>query len=95
MTTLNNNAKTSSRHFYAVKTSKTGKELAYAFTSVANRNEWLDKTENTKAVTAFEVYQLLNKHGNESLITNRQNRVLKVPADTEIFPEKGQRLIRQ
>lgn len=94
MTTLNQ-AKTSGRHFYAIKTSKTGKDIPYAFNTMATRNEWLEKNEGTKPVTAFEVYQLLNKHSNELLIANRQNRVLKVAADTEILTEKGQRLIRQ
>lgn len=94
MTTLNN-TKTSGRHFYAVKLNKAGKEVPYAFTTMLTRNEWIAKNENTKPVTAFEVYQLLNKHNNEALIINRQNRVIKVPhSEIENEPKNGQRLIR-
>lgn len=94
MTTLKNATKASGRHFYAVKTGS-GKDIPYAFNNVASRTEWLERTENTKAVTAEEVYQMLNKQDNEALIANRRNRVIKLAIGAEIYPEKGQRLIRQ
>jgi len=93
MTTLNNVEKTTGRNFYAVKQTNNGKEVAYAFEKMAARNEWVKKTENAKPVTAFEVYQMLHKTSNDVLIANRQNRVIKVSVEDEIFPEKGQRLL--
>ena len=94
MTTLNQVEKASGRNFYAVKTDNKGRDIPYAFCTVADRAEWLNKNEDTKQVTAFEVYQMLNKQSNEALIANRRNRVMKVSNQAEIFPEKGHRLIR-
>lgn len=85
--------KTSGRNFYAVKQTANGKEIPYAFEKIAKRNEWVERNENTKPVSAFEVYQMLHKTSNDVLIANRQNRVLKVSSNDEIFPEKGQRLL--
>lgn len=94
MTTVNNVEKTSGRNFYAVKSNTKGENIVYAFEKVAQRNQWLQRTENSKPVSAFEVYQMLQKTDKDALIANRQNRVLKVSPQDEIFPEKGQRLIR-
>lgn len=95
MTTLNNVTKTSGRHFYAVKTDSNGNDIPYAFNNVAARNEWLQRNDKSKPITADEVYQMLNKQDNEALIANRRNRVIKLAIGAEIYPEKGQRLIRQ
>ncbi len=94
MTTLNQVEKTSGRNFYAVKTDNKGRDIPYAFNTMAERSEWLAKNENSKQVTAFEVYQMFNKQSNEALIANRRNRVMKVSSDVELDVSKGQRLIR-
>lgn len=95
MTTLNQDEKKASgRHFYATKPDNKGRDIAYAFNTMAERSEWIAKNENSKQVTAFEVYQMLNKQSNEILIANRRNRVMKVSNDVELDVSKGQRLIR-
>lgn len=94
MTTLNGVEKSSVRNYYAVKQTDNGKEYAYAFEKKAERKTWLSRHENAKPVTAWDVYRLMDKHPNEALVANRQNRVLKLGADEEINLEKGQRLVR-
>lgn len=86
--------KTTGRNFYATKPDRKGKDVPYAFERIAERNEWMDKNDDAKPVTALEVYQMLNKSTNDALIANRNHRVLKVKADDEIEVKKGQRLIR-
>lgn len=86
--------KTTGRNFYATKPDRKGKDVPYAFERIAERNEWMDKNDDAKPVTALEVYQMLNKSTNDALIANRNHRVIKVKADDEIEVKKGQRLIR-
>lgn len=86
--------KTTGRNFYATKPDRKGKDVPYAFERIAERNEWMEKNDDAKPVTALEVYQMLNKSTNDALIANRNHRVLKVKADDEIEVKKGQRLIR-
>lgn len=86
--------KSSGRNFYAVKI-QNGKEVAYAFETVANRKRWLDKQEagTAKEMTAPDVYNLLQKGRNDHLCANRFNRVYVVDSIDAVNVEKGQRLV--
>lgn len=93
MSTTSNIERDSSRHFYAVKENNRGQVIPYGFSKIASRNEWLSKNDNAKPVSAFEVYQMLNKQSNEVLAVNRLNRVFKTTAK-DVDVEKGHKLIR-
>lgn len=86
--------KSSGRNFYAVKI-KNGREVAYAFETVAQRKRWMMKQEegSAKEITAPDVYRLLQKGRNDLLCANRANRVYVIESKSEVNLEKGQRLV--
>lgn len=89
-----NVVKSSGRNFYAVK-NQNGKEVAFAFETVANRKRWLDKQEDDSAreISAPDVYRLLQKGRDDYLCANRFNRVYVIDSVEKVKQDKGQRLV--
>lgn len=91
---LSNVTKTSGRNFYAVK-NQNGKEVAFAFETVATRKRWLQKQDPAVAreISAPDVYRLLQKGRDDYLCANRFNRVYVIDSTEKVQPDKGQRLV--
>lgn len=81
------------RNFYAVKENAKGQEIHYAFETVQERNNWLNRNEGAQIASALSVYRKLNRNSDEIIATNRNRRVIKVPFDSMIDLSKGQRVL--
>lgn len=81
------------RNFYAVKENSRGQEIHYAFETVQERNNWINRNEGAQTASALSVYRKLNRSSNEIIATNRNHRVIKVPFDSMIDLSKGQRVL--
>lgn len=81
------------RNFYAVKENSRGQEIHYAFETVQERNNWINRNEGAQTASALSVYRKLNRSSDEIIATNRNRRVIKVPFDSMIDLSKGQRVL--
>ena len=92
--TVQTTEKSANRNFYAIKETPTGKSFGYAFESSVERDNWIDRHNNSKKARAIDVYRLIKTSSNEALAANRNHRVFKVKLDDEFDAEKGHRIIR-
>ena len=81
------------RNFYAVKENLKGQEIHYAFETVHERNQWINRHEGAHPTSALSVYRAINRNSDEIIATNRNHRVIKVPKDAMIDLSKGQRVL--
>ena len=81
------------RNFYAVKENSKGQEIHYAFETVHERNQWINRHEGAHSTSALSVYRAINRNSDEIIATNRNHRVIKVPKDAMIDLSKGQRVL--
>lgn len=74
-------SKRNGRHFYASKVNSNGKELVFGFDKVEDRNNWMQKRNDSKILKANDVYKILNRKKDEVVIASNTHRLHVIKAD--------------
>ena len=74
-------SKRNGRHFYASKVNSNGKELVFGFDKVEDRNNWMQKRNDSKILKANDVYKILNRKKDEVVIASNSRRLRVIKAD--------------
>ena len=74
-------SKRNGRHFYASKVNSNGKELVFGFDKVEDRNNWMQKRNDSKILKANDVYKILNRKKDEVVIASNTRRLHVIKAD--------------
>ena len=74
-------SKRNGRHFYASKVNSNGKELVVGFDKVEDRNNWMQKRNDSKILKANDVYKILNRKKDEVVIASNTHRLRVIKAD--------------